>query len=97
MRFVARAVDAEPLEGFDREYVLPEPYRRLREVARFRALPARHNRVAAYRVPFGPRGRGWFVEQDFGPFDNDVCDELLARLGRYRKRPSYSCPKTGMR
>src|SRR5262249_17346536 len=41
-----------------------------------------------YRVPFGPRGLAWFAKQDFGPIDNDVRDELMARLGHYRKQIS---------
>jgi transposase len=82
-------------------YVPPEPYQRLREVTRsrvrltrgkadakvgLRALLARHNRFAPYRVPFGPRGLAWFTKQDFGAVDNDVRDELLARLAHYRKQ-----------
>jgi transposase len=49
-------------------------------------LLARHNRVAPYRVPFGPRGLSWFAKEEFGPVDNDVRDELLARLDHYRNR-----------
>ena len=89
-------IDQVPLS-----YVPPEPYQRLREVTRFRvrltrgkadakvglrALLARHNRFAPYRVPFGPRGLAWFAKQDFGEVDNDVRDELLARLSHYRKQ-----------
>ena len=89
-------IDQVPLS-----YVPPAGYQRLREVTRFRArmtrgkaeakvglraLLARHNRVAPYRVPFGPRGLAWFIKQDFGPVDNDVREELLARLGHYRKQ-----------
>ena len=51
-----------------------------------RALLARHNRVAPYRVPFGPRGLAWFAEQEFGPVDDGVRDELLARLGHFREQ-----------
>ena len=91
-------IDRVPLS-----YVPPRAYQHLREVTRFRvrltrgkaeakvglrALLARHNRVAPYRVPFGPRGLAWFAEQEFGPIDNDVRDELMARLGHYRKQLS---------
>ncbi len=82
-------------------YVPPESYQRLREITRFRvrlsrgltevkvglrALLARHNRLAPYRVPFGPRGVRWFQGQAFGPVDDDVRDELLGRLAHYRKQ-----------
>jgi transposase len=91
-------IDQVPLS-----YAPPESYVRLREISRFRArlsrgkaeakvglraLLARHNRVAPYRVPFGPRGLAWFAKQEFGPIDNDVRDELMARLGHYRKQIS---------
>lgn len=89
-------IDQVPLS-----YVPPEAYLRLRELTRFRArltrgkvgakvglraLLARHNRTAPYRVPFGPRGLAWFARQQFGPIDDDVRDELLARLRHFRGR-----------
>jgi transposase len=76
-------------------YIPPEPYQQLRELTRcrarlgqqqakakiqLRALLARQNRQAPYRIPFGPRGLSWFRQQDFGPIENLVRDELLARL-----------------
>jgi transposase len=82
-------------------YVPPAGYQRLREITRFRVrltrglaevktglrtLLARHNRVAPYRVPFGPRGVRWFRGQGFGPVDDDVRDELLGRMAHYRKQ-----------
>jgi hypothetical protein len=33
---------------------------------KLRALLARQNRQAPYRVPFGVRGIAWFRKQDFG-------------------------------
>ena len=74
-------------------YIPPEKYQRLRELTRcrarivraqakvkinLRALLARGNRVAPYKIPFGPRGLSWFIKQDFGPVENMVRDELLA-------------------
>jgi len=52
---------------------------------KLRALLARQNRQAPYRVPFGVRGVAWFRKQDFGPMENLVRDELLARLEHYRR------------
>ena len=49
-------------------------------------MPARQNRQAPYRVPFGVRGIAWFHKQDFGPIENLVRDELLERLEHYRKQ-----------
>lgn len=81
-------------------YVPPASYQQLRDITRYRArlvrgqsqtkiglraLLARHNREAPYRVPFGPRGVAWFRRQEFGGIDDQVRDELLARLGHYRK------------
>lgn len=80
-------------------YVPPKPYQQLRDVTRYRsrlvggqtqtkvglrALLARHNREAPFRVPFGPRGLAWFQQQQFGEMDDFVRDELVARLGHYR-------------
>lgn len=81
---------------------IPSPrFQRLRELTRYRGrltqaqssakialrqLLARHNRVAPYKCPFGPRGLYWFSRQDFGPVDNFVRDELLERLAHYQKR-----------
>jgi transposase len=82
-------------------YIPPEPYQQLRDLTRnrarlvrdqaevkikLRALLARQNRQAPYRVPFGVRGVAWFRKQDFGPMENLVRDELLARLEHYRKQ-----------
>ena len=82
-------------------YIPPEPYQQLRELTRcrvrlgrgqaeakirLRALLARQNREAPFRAPFGPRGLAWFAEQDFGPIENLVRDELLARLAHYRRQ-----------
>jgi transposase len=53
---------------------------------KLRALLARGNRQAPYRVPFGVRGVAWFAKQDFGPIENLVRDELLARLEHYRRQ-----------
>lgn len=80
-------------------YIPPEPYQQLRELTRcrgrlgrdqaqvkikLRALLARRNRQAPFRVPFGVRGLAWFRNQDFGPIENLVRDELLARLVHFR-------------
>jgi len=82
-------------------YIPPEPYQQLRDLTRnrarlvrdqaevkikLRALLARQNRQAPYRVPFGVRGLAWFRKQDFGSMENLVRDELLARLEHYRKQ-----------
>ena len=48
-----------------------------------RCLLARHNQVAPYKYPFGPRGLYWFKRVDFGSVDNAVRDELLERLEHY--------------
>jgi transposase len=82
-------------------YIPPEPYQQLRDLTRnrarlvrdqaevkikLRALLARQNRQAPYRVPFGVRGLAWFRKQDFGPMENLVRDELLARLEHFGKQ-----------
>jgi transposase len=82
-------------------YIPPEPYQQLRDLIRtrvrlvreqaaakikLRALLARQNRQAPYRVPFGTRGLAWFGKQDFGPVENLVRDELLLRLEHFRKQ-----------
>jgi transposase len=82
-------------------YIPPERYQQVRELTRcrvrlgrgqaeakirLRALLARQNRQAPFRVPFGPRGLAWFAQQDFGPIENLVRDELLARLAHYRRQ-----------
>lgn len=79
-------------------YIPPEPYQQLRDLTRrrarlgrelaeakihLRALLARQNRQAPYRVPFGVRGLAWFRAQDFGWIENLVRDELLARLKHF--------------
>jgi transposase len=82
-------------------YIPPEPYQQLRDLTRgrarlvrdqaevkikLRALLARQNRQAPYRVPFGVRGMAWFGQQDFGPIENLVRDELLERLKHYQRQ-----------
>jgi len=82
-------------------YIPPEPYQQLRELTRrrarlgrelaeakihLRALLARKNRQAPYRVPFGVRGLAWFRGQDFGWIENLVRDELLARLKHFGRQ-----------
>jgi transposase len=79
-------------------YIPPRKYQQLRDLTRcrvrlirgqakakinLRALLARQNRAAPYKIPFGPRGLAWFRKQDFGPIENLVRDELLARLEHY--------------
>ena len=51
-----------------------------------RALLARQNRQAPFRVPFGVRGLAWFRGQDFGWIENLCRDELLARLTHYGRQ-----------
>ena len=82
-------------------YIPPEPYQQLRDLTRcrarlardqamvkikLRALLARRNRQAPYRVPFGVRGIVWFRKQDFGPIENLIRDELLARLDHFGRQ-----------
>jgi transposase len=82
-------------------YIPPESYQQLRDLTRnrarlvqemavakikLRALLARQNRQAPYRVPFGKRGLAWFGKQDFGPMENLVRDELVLRLEHYCKQ-----------
>jgi transposase len=84
-------------------YIPPEPYQQLRDLVRcrvrmarelaeikiqLRALLARQNRQAPYRVPFGVRGLAWFRRQDFGPIENLVRDELLARMRHFSRQIS---------
>jgi transposase len=81
-------------------YIPPTAYQQLRDITRhrarlvrgqsqskigLRALLARDNREAPYRVPFGLRGQAWFRQQQFGGIDDQVRDELLARLDHYRR------------
>jgi len=81
-------------------YVPPEEYQHLRDLTRtrvrlvrgqaegkinLRALLARRNRVAPYKMPFGPRGLAWFAKEDFGPIENVVRDELLDRMEHFRR------------
>ena len=62
-------------------YVPPKKYQQLRDLTRcrarlarggakakinLRALLARQNLTAPYKIPFGPRGLAWFRKQDFG-------------------------------
>jgi transposase len=82
-------------------YVPPEPYQWLRDLTRCRAklaqdratakiklrdLLARKNVKSPYKTPFGPRGRAWFRAQNFGPIEDLVRDELLARLEHYDRQ-----------
>ena len=82
-------------------YIPPEPYQQLRDLVRcrsrlgrelaeakihLRAMLARQNREAPFRVPFGVRGLAWFGSQDFGPIDNLVRDELLARMTHFGRQ-----------
>jgi len=82
-------------------YIPPEPYQQLRELTRcrarlgrdlalakikLRAVLARANRQSPFKTPFGPRGLAWFGNQDFGPIENLVRDELLARLEHFGKQ-----------
>ncbi|OHB68132.1 MAG: hypothetical protein A2V70_03480 [Planctomycetes bacterium RBG_13_63_9] len=79
-------------------YVPPKNYQHLRDLTRcrarlirgqakaknnLRALLARQNRAAPYKIPFGPRGLAWFRKEDFGPIENLVRDQLLAQLEHY--------------
>lgn len=76
-------------------YIPPDEYQQLREITRYRArlvrnraqakiglraLLARHNQEAPYRVPFGPRGIKWFQQQSFSPIDDLIRDELVSRF-----------------
>jgi transposase len=81
-------------------YIPSDEYQLLRDLTRYRArlgrglasvktslraLLARHNREAFYKYPFGPRGLYWFSKQTFGPADDMVRDELLARFLHYSR------------
>jgi transposase len=82
-------------------YIPPERYQQARDLTRsrsrlardqaqakirLRGLLARQNRQAPFRVPFGVRGLAWFRKQDFGPIENIVRDELLARLAYFGRQ-----------
>ena len=82
-------------------YIPPEPYQQLRDLTRcrarlahdqacvkikLRALLARQNRQAPYRIQFGVRGIAWFRKQEFGPIENLIRDELLARLEHFGRQ-----------
>jgi transposase len=82
-------------------YIPPEPYHQLRELTRcrarlgrdlakvkikLRAILARRNLQAPYQVPFGRRGLAWFAQQDFGPMENLVRDELLGRFQHFSRQ-----------
>jgi transposase len=84
-------------------YIPPDKYQQLRDLTRcrarlgrdlagvkikLRALLARRNMLAPYKVPFGPRGLAWFKKQDFGPIENFVRDELLGRFAHFSKQIS---------
>lgn len=79
-------------------YIPPDHYQQLRDLTRCRArlgrdlaevkiklqaLLARRNMLAPYQVPFGRRGLAWFQNQDFGPIENFVRDELLGRFAHF--------------
>ena len=81
-------------------YVPPKNYQQLRDLTRcrarlarggakakinLRALLARQNLTAPYKIPFGPRGLAWFGKQDFGPIENLVRDQLIEQLQHYAK------------
>ena len=81
-------------------YVPPKNYQQLRDLTRcrarlgrggakakinLRALLARQNLTAPYKIPFGPRGLAWFRQQDFGPIENLVRDQLIEQLEHYAK------------
>ena len=82
-------------------YIPPEPYQQLRELTRCRARwavtwPRRRSscgRLAGAAESGGPlpsavrRARpGMVPQQDFGPIENLVRDELLARLAHYSRQ-----------
>jgi transposase len=82
-------------------YIPPEPYHQLRELTRcrarlgrgladvkirLRAILGRRNMEAPYQVPFGRRGLAWFGQQDFGPIENMVRDELLGRFAHFSRQ-----------
>ena len=82
-------------------YIPPERYHQLRELTRcrarlgrglaevkirLRAILARRNMEAPYQVPFGRRGLAWFAQQDFGPIENMVRDELLGRFAHFSRQ-----------
>jgi len=82
-------------------YIPPEPYHHLRELTRcrarlgrdlakakikLRAILGRRNIEAPYQTPFGRRGLAWFRQQDFGPIENLVRDELLARFEHFSRQ-----------
>jgi transposase len=82
-------------------YIPPESYHVLRELTRcrarlgrelaevkikLRAILARRNVEAPYKVPFGRRGLAWFRQQDFGPIENMVRDELLGRFDHFSRQ-----------
>jgi transposase len=81
-------------------YIPAKNYQQLRDLTRcrarlirgqakgkinLRALLARQNCVAPYKIPFGTRGQAWFRKQDFGPIENLLRDQLLEQLEHYAK------------
>ena len=81
-------------------YIPPEPYHQLRELTRcrarlgrdlakvkinLRAILARRN-LRRLQGAVRRRGLAWFREQDFGPIENLVRDELLARFEHFRQQ-----------
>lgn len=82
-------------------HIPAKSYQRLREITRYRArlvqlqvqsknglraLLARHNRGAPYKKIYGPLGRRWLGQQDFGEVDNAMRDEMLDRFSHYEKQ-----------
>ena len=76
-------------------YVPPEAHQQVRDVTRYRsrrrsnqsrgkiglrAILARHNREAPYRVPFGPRGLARLRQRPYGGLDGFVRDEIIVPI-----------------
>lgn len=55
---------------------------------KLRALLARKNLDAPYKVPLGRRRLAWFRDQDFGPIENLVRHELLERFAHLNRQMS---------
>jgi transposase len=89
------------IEQVPLSYIPTEEYQFLRDVTRYRvqlgrllttakiqmrALLRRHNQESPYVNVWCKRGLGWLSKQDFGPADNWVRDDLLARFECYRRQ-----------